>query len=58
MCAGEQINNMKLFQKVLCLYPFKTQQDGAVPVISSLLMNIDRWKVFPEISTMGFTNVT
>lgn len=44
--------------KMLVLYPFKIQQDGMVPVISCLLMNINQWKVFTEMSTMGFTNVT
>lgn len=43
---------------MLRLYPVKIQDSGTVPVISSLLMNIDQWKVLIEISTMVFTNVT
>jgi len=44
--------------KMLCFYPFKIQQDDTLPVISSVLMSIDQWKVFTEITTTGFTNVT
>lgn len=40
--------------EMLCVYPFKIQQDSTAAVISSLLMNRDQCKVFYRNNRHGF----